>query len=90
IETIQRYQIHDAYFKLDQPNLERVLDNFSFKFTTRPDMLTQTADIEKSDKSLIVEALIWRTDFPYFRQEAAQKNYKELLAQIDVKGHDIG
>ena len=89
IETIQRYQIHDAYFKLDQPNLERVLENFSFKFSTRPDILTQTADIEKSDKSLIVEALIWRTDFPYFKQEIAQKNYKELLAEINVKGHDI-
>ncbi len=90
IETIQRYQIHDAYFKLDQPNLERVLENFSFKFSTRPDILTQTTDIERSDKSLIVEALIWRTDFPYFKQEMAQKNYKELLSEINVKGHDIG
>ncbi|MGV8107623.1 MAG: hypothetical protein ACP5OH_07625, partial [Nitrososphaerota archaeon] len=90
IETIQRYQIHDAYFKLDQPNLERVLENFSFKFSARPDILTQITDIERSDKSLIVEALIWRTDFPYFKQETAQKNYKELLAEINVKGYDIG
>jgi hypothetical protein len=89
IETIQRYQIHDAYFKLDQPDLERVLENFSFKVRTQPDVQTQTADIEKSDKSLIVEALIWRTDFPYFKQETAQKNYKELLSEINVKGHDI-
>lgn len=93
IETIQRYQIHDAYFKLDQPDLERVLENFSFKVSTQPtqpDVQTQTAEIEKSDKSLIVEALIWRTDFPYFKQETAQKNYKELLSEINVKGHDIG
>ena len=90
IEIIQRYQIHDAYFKLDQPDLERVFENFSFKFSTQPDVQTQTAHIEKSDRSLFVEALIWRTDFPYFKQETAQKNYKELLSEINVKGHDIG
>lgn len=90
IETIQRYQIHDAYFKLDQPDLERVFENFSFKVRTQPDVQTQTAEIEKSDKSLIVEALIWRTDFPYFKQETAQKNYKELLFEIKAKDHDIG
>jgi len=90
IETIQRYQIHDAYFKLDQPDLERVFENFSFKFRTQPDLQTPTAGIEKSDKSLIVEALIWRTDFPYFRQETAQKNFKELLSELKAKGYDIG
>jgi hypothetical protein len=89
IETIQRYQIHDAYFKLDQPDLERVFENYSFKFSNQPEVQPQTADIEKSDKSLMVEALIWRTDFPYFKQETAQKKYKELLSEIKVKDHDI-
>jgi len=90
IETIQRYQIHDAYFKLDQPDLERVFQNFSFKFSNQPEMQLQKAEIEKSDKSLMVEALIWRTDFPYFKQEIAQKKYKELLSEIKQKDHDIG
>ena len=90
IETIQRYQIHDAYFKLDQPDLERIFKNFSFKFRNQPDMQTLTASIEKSDKSLIVEALIWRTDFPYFKQETAQKNFKLLLSKLESKGYDIG
>lgn len=90
IETIQRYQIHDAYFKLDQPDLEKVFENFSFKFSSQPDLQTRTAGIEKSDKSLIIEALIWRTDFPYFKQETAQKKFKELLSELMAKGHDIG
>ena len=90
INTIQRYQIHDAYFKLDQLDLERVFENFSFKVRTQPDLQTLTAGIEKSDKSLIVEALIWRTDFPYFKQETAQKNFKELLSELMAKGYDIG
>ena len=90
IETIQRYQIHDAYFKLDQPDLERIFKNFSFKFRNQPDMQTLIASIEKSDKRLIVEALIWRTDFPYFKQETAQKNFKLLLSKLESKGYDIG
>lgn len=90
IETIQRYQIHDAYFKLDQLDLERVFENFSFKFRTQPDLQTLTAGIEKSDKSLIIEALIWRTDFPYFKQETAQKNFKVLLSELKAKEYDIG
>jgi hypothetical protein len=89
IETIQRYQIHDAYFKLDQPDLERVFENFSFKFSIQPDLKKQTAGIEKSDKSLIIEALIWRTDFPYFKQETSQKKFEQLLSQLMAKGYDI-
>jgi hypothetical protein len=90
IETIQRYQIHDAYFKLDQPDLEKVFENFSFKFSKQPGVEPQKTEIEKSDKSSMVEALIWRTDFPYFKQEIAQKKYKELLSAIKEKDHDIG
>jgi hypothetical protein len=90
IETIQRYQIHDAYFKLDQADLERVFENFSFKFNNQPETQPQKEEIEKSDKSLMVEALIWRTDFPYFKQEIAQQKYKELLSKIKEKDHDVG
>ena len=90
IEIIQRYQIHDAYFNLDQPELEKVFENFSFKFKSpKPDIQASPIGIEKSDKSLIVEALIWRTDFPYFKQEIAQKMFKKLLSEIKAKGHDI-
>lgn len=90
IETIKRYQIHDAYFKLDQSDLERVFENFSFKFSKQPEVQPQMAEIEKSDKSLMVEALIWRTDFPYFKQETAQRKYKELLSEIKENDHDVG
>ncbi len=90
IETIQRYQIHDAYFKLNQQELENVFQNFSFKFNSQPEVKPQKREIKKSDKSLMVEALIWRTDFPYFKQDLAQKKYKELLSRIKEKGHDIG
>jgi hypothetical protein len=89
IETLQRYQIHDAYFKLDQTDLEIVFENYSFKVGTQRESRAQNV-IERSDKSLIVEALIWRTDFPYFKQEKAQTEYKQLLSDIHAKDYDIG
>ena len=91
IETIQRYQIHDAYFNLGEQDLQRVLENFSFKFSTQlqPQLQKRITSIEKSDKSLIIEALIWRTDFPYFKQEIAQKNFEQLLSELRTKGYDI-
>jgi hypothetical protein len=92
IEIIQRYHIHDAYFKMDAQDLEKLFENFSFK--SKPQFsdvqLGISKDIGKSDKSLIVEAIIWRTDFPYFKQETAQEKFKKLLSEIEVKGYDIG
>jgi tRNA G46 methylase TrmB len=39
---------------------------------------------------LIIEALIWRTDFPYFKQETAQKKFELLLSELKAKGYDMG
>jgi tRNA G46 methylase TrmB len=91
IETIQRYQIHDAYFNLGQRDLQRLLENFSFKFSTQlqPQLQDHTMSIKKSDKSLIIEALIWRTDFPYFKQETAQKKFELLSSELKAKGYDM-
>lgn len=92
IEIIQRYQIHHAYFKLDPQELEKLFENFSFKSKSPLSDLQVEVPIQiaKSDKSLIVEALIWRTDFPYFKLETAQKMFKKLLSEIEAKGYDSG
>jgi len=91
IETIQRYQIHNAYFQLDQADLEKVFKNFSFKVSSQPELRPQNQTVVgKSNKSLMVEALIWRTDFPYFKQETSQLKYKQLLSEIKAKDNDIG
>jgi hypothetical protein len=92
IEVIQRYQIHDAYFKLDPQELEKLFENFSFKSKSPLSDLQDEhrIQIEKSDNSLIVEALIWRTDFPYFKLETAQTMFKKSLSEIGIKGYDMG
>ena len=90
IETIQRYQIHDAFFMLEPPDLEKIFEKFSFKFSVQPNVQIPRERIRGSERSMMVEALIWRTDFPYFKNDNSQKMYKELLSKLKSKGHDIG
>jgi hypothetical protein len=92
IETIQRYHIHDAYFELGPGELESLFESFSFKSKSPLSDLQaeHLIEVERSDKSLIVEAMIWRTDFPYFKLETAQEMFKKLLSEIEAKGYDIG
>jgi hypothetical protein len=92
IEIIQRYHIHDAYFKLDPRELENLFENFSFKSKSESSdyRVEIPTNITKSDKSSIVEAMIWRTDFPYFKLETSQEMFKKLLSEIKAKGYDIG
>jgi tRNA G46 methylase TrmB len=41
-------------------------------------------------ESTIVEALIWRTDFPYFKQELAQTMFEKSMAELVERGQDAG
>ena len=42
----------------------------------------------KPNESRIVEALIWRTDFPYFKQKLPQEKFEQLISQLDKNGYD--
>ncbi len=88
VEEILRTRIHDAYFTLNAMEFERF-------FPDNPEVYTDsifwpefpTAG-ERSYESLIVEAIIWRTDFPYFKQKNAQEMFAKLLAELKRRGQD--
>jgi hypothetical protein len=40
----------------------------------------------KPTESLIVEALIWRTDFPFAKQQRAQGKFEQILSELGRKG----
>ena len=52
--------------------------------TTHPEMLN---DIETRIEGKIVEALIWRTDFPF--NENAYNNFNQLLKEIDGQDFSV-
>ena len=89
IEEIQRTRIHDAYFVLNAMEFERFFPGSpgisSSDSTFRPEFPSSG---ERPYESLVVEAIIWRTDFPYFKQKNAQEMFAKLLAELRRRGQD--
>jgi len=92
ITEIKRKRIHDAYFILNSEELVRffrknasppLVEAQEFA-TTHPEMLN---DIETKIEGKIVEALIWRTDFPF--NENAYNNFNQLLKEIDGQDFSV-
>lgn len=93
INEIERTGIHYAYFKMNCQEYENYFSDF--KSTLLPstgsattDTVYSKAENRKSTEAIIVEALIWRTDFPYFKQEIAQKKFAEFLKGLENLGKD--
>lgn len=91
IAEIKRKRIHDAYFLLNSEGLIRFFRKYESPLvhaqefaTAHPEMLNgKEAKIE----SKIVEALIWRTDYPF--NENAYNNFNQLLKEIDDKDFSV-
>ncbi len=88
IEEILRTKIHDAYFILNAMEFERFFPSpgiSSSDSAFRPEFPSSG---ERPYESLVVEAIIWRTDFPYFKQKNAQEMFAKLLAELKRRGQD--
>lgn len=92
IAEIKRKRIHDAYCMLNSEELIRffrkyesppLVDAQEFA-TTHPEMLNGKED---RIESKIVEALIWRTDYPY--NENAYNNFNQLLKEINDRDFSV-
>ncbi|WP_458745530.1 HD domain-containing protein [Candidatus Nitrosocosmicus sp. T] len=84
IVEIKRKRIHDAYYMLNSEELIRFFRKYESPLvdaqefaTTHPEMLNGKED---KIESKIVEALIWRTDYPF--NENAYNNINQLLKEI--------
>lgn len=88
IEHLRKKRIHDAYFSLGDEELIKffrknespLLPTKEFS-TVHPEHLN---NIKTPLESKIIEALIWRTDYPY--DEKSQSNVNQLLREIDNSG----
>ena len=83
-------RIHDAYFsftdeeliKFFRKNDSPLLPTKEFS-TVHPKYLKNK---ESNIESKIVEALIWRTDYPF--DEKSQDNFNQLLIEINNSGYN--
>ena len=85
IAELKRRRIHEAYFMLTNDEFIRFFRKYESPLlpakefaTTHPEMLR---DRKVNVESKIVEALIWRTDYPF--NDNAHNSFSQLLKEID-------
>ena len=85
INEIHKTRILDAYFTMDGIEFENYFREYksallpSVEFATTHPEYVKVETNQKPTESIIVEALIWRTDFPYFKQKLAQEKFTQLM-----------
>jgi hypothetical protein len=94
IRELQKTRIHEAYFVLNPDEFEEYFKDYKIALmpptefsTTHPEYL-QSRMNEKPKESSMVEALVWHTDFPYYRQEETQKTFSSLLNFLAAEGYN--
>ncbi|MGH9991589.1 MAG: hypothetical protein ACREAZ_02965 [Nitrososphaera sp.] len=92
MEELKRTRIVDAYFSMSRNDFENYFREYSSNQTppvefaaTHPEQVNQEwTPLE----SAMVEALIWRTDFPFREQKLAQERFALAIMQLTGRGQD--
>lgn len=90
MEELKKTRIIDAYFTMSTEELGNYFRDYGKGTPVAIEFSTTHPEYVKSDwtplESIIVEALIWRTDFPFFKLKNAQEKFSGLLAELTDKG----
>ena len=94
INELKKSRIHEAYFMLNPSEFEEYFRDRSHTpktpaefSTTHPEYL-QSAAYERTKESLLVESLIWHTDFPYSTSQQAHKAFSSTLKDLSAEGYN--
>ena len=92
IAEICKTRIHDAYFTMSEVEFENYFREYKSALLPPLEYAATHPEYVKvgwrPSESKIVEALIWRTDFPYFKQKKAQEMFEQLISHLDKNGYD--
>jgi hypothetical protein len=94
MREIYKTRILDAYFTMNASEFENYFREYRSALfppmefaTTHPEYVKVQEDC-KPIESMIVEALIWHTDFPYHKQKHAREKFERLIDLLgDKKTH---
>lgn len=90
IGELLKIRIIDAYFNMNEIEFKNYFRHYQYPLLPPVDYVTTHPEFVKSNKplqSLIIETLIWRTDYPFTKKTHAQRNYYALIDKIS---HLIG
>jgi hypothetical protein len=89
LEEIRKKRIHDAYFSFTDDDLIKFFRKYESPLLPAKEFATvhphYLKDKESKIESKIVEALIWRTDYPF--DENSQTNFNQLITEINESGY---
>ena len=92
IEEVQRTRIVDAYFNMNREQFENYFREFKSPLTPPVELATTHPEYVKPEwgplESAMVEALIWRTDFPFPKQKLSQEMFARALMLLTSRGED--
>jgi len=90
MEELKKTRIIDAYFTMSVEELGNYFREYGTGTPVASEFSTTHPEYVKPDwapaESVMVEALIWRTDFPFFKLKNAQEKFDGLLAELGGKG----
>ena len=93
MQELSRNRIVDAYFAMDRDEFENYFREFKTALSPPTEFATTHPEYMKTDWSpverLMVESLIWRTDFPFFKQKIAQEMFAKTLDELAARGENI-
>ena len=93
IKELSRNRILDAYFTMDKNQFENYFREIKTPLSPPVEFITTHPEYVKAEwnpvESIMVQSLIWRTDFPFFRQKMAQEMFAQRLEQLASKGENI-
>lgn len=92
VEEIEKTRILDAYFTMNEDEFENYFRGFKSALSPPTEFAITHSEYVKTKwspkESKTVEALIWRTDFPFIKKELAQEMFARLLEQLTSKGEN--
>jgi tRNA G46 methylase TrmB len=90
MKEIQRARILDAYFTMSLTDFESYFRSIRSTVAAPDEFATTHPEYVKAGgtptESLVAEALIWRTEFPFSKSKAAQERFSALLEQLKDNG----
>jgi tRNA G46 methylase TrmB len=92
MQEISKTRILDAYFTMGWEEFANYFREFQSPLSPPEEFATTHPEHVKAERrpteSMVAEMLIWRTEFPFFRQKLAREMFDSLKAQLTEQGED--
>jgi tRNA G46 methylase TrmB len=92
MQELSRARILDAYFTMGWEEFANYFRAFQSPLVPPEEFSTTHPEYVKAEwsptESVMAEMLIWRTDFPFFRQKLALETFANLQEQLKSRGAD--